>query len=273
MIIVENHGLAFVHIPKCAGTTVREQLVKLDDTASQFAGVQTHPQLGRIDYMHLPLGVLAQYFPDTFGALTRLDVYAITRDPQARFQSSVSEYLKRIQNRRMAELSSADLQSVVEEVMRKLENAPEVFPYEIAHFTPQCAYIFYQNRQIAQHTFALDHIEALFAVLAARAGVDIDTKAWSNQDFVLRFEGLKKSIWGANDIARSLLPYRGYQALKRIVRPVLVRNRSTPVAKELFASDKIKAFVRDYYAEDFRQYAADLNKELSQPGLPHAAGL
>jgi hypothetical protein len=268
LIISERYGFAFVHIPKCAGTTVREQLQDLDETEGAFAAVREHSVLGRIDYMHLPLRVLAEHFPDTFSTLDRLDGFAVTRDPMSRFRSSVAEYLKRVKRSRLAELSAAELQAVIRDIIRQLEDRPRVLTYEIAHFIPQNDYIRLDGRKVVEHTVALERIADLFSEIARRTGRPIDTNAWSNQDFVLRFEGLKGAVWRANDIARGLLPYRSYQGLKRLTRPFLVKERASPAAEQVFGAPEIVRFVEKYYADDFRQHAADLRKGAVEQATP-----
>ena len=268
MIISERHGFVFVHIPKCAGTTVREQLQDLDETHGTFASVREHPVLGRIDYMHLPLRVLSEHFPDTFATLERLDGFAVTRDPMSRFRSSVAEYLKRVQHSRLAEISAAELRAVIDRIIRELEACPEIPTYEIAHFIPQCDYIWLDGRRVVENTVAIEKISDLFAEIARRTGHPIDARAWSNQDFVLRFEGLKAVIWRANDLARGLLPYRGYQGLKRLARPYLVKERASPAAEQVFGEARITRFVEEYYADDFRQHAEDLGKSAATAEPP-----
>lgn len=268
MIISERYGFVFVHIPKCAGTTVREQLQDLDETNGAFTRVREHPVLGRLDYQHLPLRVLAEHFPDAFATLERLDGFAVTRDPMSRFRSSVAEYLKRVRRSRLAELSAAELQVVVEDIVRQLEARPQVPTHEIAHFIPQSDYIRLDGRQVVKHTVAIERITDLFDEIARRTGHPIDTNAWSNQDFVLRFEGLKGAVWRANDLARGILPYRSYQSLKRLARPFLVKERASPATEQVFGAPHVLHFVEKYYAEDFRQHAGDLSKNAAVETAP-----
>ena len=65
LIISDRFGFAFVHIPKCAGSTVREQIRRIDPECFEMAGRRMHPDLGKIDAMHLPLDILRDHFPES----------------------------------------------------------------------------------------------------------------------------------------------------------------------------------------------------------------
>ncbi len=148
----------------------------------------------------------------------------------------------------------------MDEIIRQLEDRPKVPTYEIAHFIPQCDYIWLDGVRVVENTVAIERITDLFDEIARRTGHQIDSKAWSNQDFVLRFEGLKAAVWRANDAARAILPYRSYQGLKRLTRPFLVKERASPAAERVFGAPRIMRFVETYYADDFRQHVGDLAK-------------
>jgi hypothetical protein len=61
MIVSDRHRFVFIHIPKCAGTSVRNVLEGFDETGGRFnTRIADDPKFGRLDYTHLPLSIMAR---------------------------------------------------------------------------------------------------------------------------------------------------------------------------------------------------------------------
>ena len=93
MIVDDAHEVAFVHIPKCGGTSVSRQLRLLDSNNEFFKDVRDHPALGRTHFSHLPLFFLREFYPETFDRIAAYRAFAIARDPYVRFASSTIQHL------------------------------------------------------------------------------------------------------------------------------------------------------------------------------------
>lgn len=256
MIISDRFGFAFVHIPKCAGSTVREQLERLDPDCFQLSGRSSHPELGKIDVMHLPLDVLRDHFPDVFARLRATHSYALTRDPFDRFRSSASEYLKTYHNKRLSEFGEAELTSALDEIMAALSARPALLPLRYVHFTPQERYVRLDGEEVISQRYALEDMAGFFADLGRRTGADLDPGARANQDFAFRFRGSERLLWRANQALKDVLPYAAYQGVKRRVKPLLVREKP-PAVEDVFTSPAIRGFVRDFYAADIALHEED----------------
>jgi hypothetical protein len=63
MIVSSKHDFAFVHIPKCAGSTIRHPLRDKDDFGGRFYRSIEVPGLGLVNANHLPLNILQEHFP------------------------------------------------------------------------------------------------------------------------------------------------------------------------------------------------------------------
>ena len=51
MILSDRYRFVFIHVPKCAGTSVRAAVAPYHDADSRFLkGVELHPDLGEIDF-------------------------------------------------------------------------------------------------------------------------------------------------------------------------------------------------------------------------------
>jgi hypothetical protein len=89
MIISDRHHFVFAHIPKCAGTSVRDALQHLDDRDGFYTGrVDQHPTLGLLDYVHIPLFNLRDHFRSEFEKAGDYWSFAVVRDPFGRFPSA-----------------------------------------------------------------------------------------------------------------------------------------------------------------------------------------
>jgi len=260
LIISNRYGFAFVHIPKCAGSTVREQIERTDPARIELAGRRTHPVLGKIDAMHLPLDVLREHFPEIFAQLKATDSYALTREPHDRFRSAVSEYVKTYEGKRLSEFDAAELGRVLDDIMAAVAARPALLPLRYVHFTPQARYIHIDGAEIVSRRYALENIGAFFAELSSRTGAAFDPGSRANQDFAFRFKGFERWLWTANQALKTALPYPLYQGIKRHMKPLLVRNNPADVA-DVFASAGVRDFVADIYAADIALHAADRRAE------------
>jgi hypothetical protein len=256
LIISDRFGFAFVHIPKCAGSTVREQIQRLDPDSFELAGRQAHPELGKIDAMHLPLDILREHFPDVFARLRATHSYALTRDPRDRFRSSVSEYLKTYHHKRLSEFDAAELRGALDEIMAALAARPPLLPLRYVHFTPQERYVRLDGETVISRRYALEDIGAFFADLGRRTGASFDAGARANQDFAFRFKGSERWLWRANQTLKEVLPYAAYQGVKRRLKPLLVREKPAAV-DDVFTSAEVRDFVREFYAADIALHQED----------------
>lgn len=133
MIISPRHGFVFVHVPKCAGTSVRTQIATCDSAHVALAQTGMHPVLGHIDYGHIPLSQLREHFPTHYDYLERLDAFAVIRDPLSRFGSSLRQLLWQYEKTPMTMIPPNVLRERVLEVIGRVEDeidapsAPMIF--------------------------------------------------------------------------------------------------------------------------------------------------
>lgn len=260
MIISSRFGVAFVHIPKCAGSTVREQIERQDPDIFQMAGRQAHPVLGKIDAMHLPLDILRDYFPDVFAQLCESHSYALTRDPHDRFRSSVSEYLKTYYNKRLSEFEDAELEDALGEIMDALADPSPLLPLRYVHFTPQDRYLRLQGEEMITRRYALENIADFFEDIGARMDTSFDAESRANQDFAFRFKGSERLLWRVNQTFKDVLPYKTYQGIKQRVKPLLVRKKRAEISG-VFTSHRVREFVQATYAADIALHQEDLGAD------------
>ncbi len=161
MIISDQHRFAFVHVPKCAGTSVRVQLKRFDKYGGRFARKAFHPELGFVDYSHLPLQTLREHFPETFEEVRSYRSFALVREPQARFLSAVRQRIGEFRRVPEPEITPAMVLREAEAVIEHLAGNPHTLDAQYIHFRRQADYVFCGPEQVVRHVLPIGRGEAL----------------------------------------------------------------------------------------------------------------
>ena len=174
MIINDKYEFVFVHIPKCAGTSVHNFIQKFDSEKGIFIGhVGHHLALGKLDYAHIPLFVLHEHFPHEFEALQNYWSFAVVRNPFDRFASSLSERLKNFGAKTIQNYSKKEVRPLIYETINYLSRNQKVrclLPPEYIHFQRQVDYIWLDGKQIIESIYTIDQIKELFADVESKFG-------------------------------------------------------------------------------------------------------
>ncbi|MBT8092677.1 MAG: sulfotransferase family protein [Gammaproteobacteria bacterium] len=260
MIISDEYKFVFVHIPKCAGTSVRNCLEKYGRTDPKFSGIASHPELGKIDMTHIPLSVLRKHFIDEFDKIKTYDSFAVVRDPFDRFPSSFFQRLKMFSEVPVEAMTKKEFAKTVDETMAKLRNlqADAVLPYDYIHFQKQQTYIFYDNAQIVGSLFPLESVSDLFKHASRLIGADVGPTADAGASHDNKSEFFRTDF--LSSIAVHVLPFYTRTMkkwlpgnLKRALNSLLIVNQSQRI-KDVFESTHVRQFVRDYYSEDIELF-------------------
>lgn len=259
MIIDDEHEIAFVHIPKCAGTTVREYLKEYDRSKGKFSNrVVSHTELGRLDYVHIPLFVLKNHFRKEFELVQSYWSFVVVRDPFKRFASSVTQRLKMYGEKPMQEMSASEIRNEVEkciEYLRTNDGDNLLLPCEYIHFQKQSDYIYVGGERIIKSIYTTDNIDCLINSLKERTG--LRNRGGSNKGSEIKLENT--SLVYRNDFFRWLMI--GMSPLKPIVRFLLSDKyekslkgkiyvtRDSRVG-DIFSDPYVEDFIREYYQKD-----------------------
>ncbi len=264
MIISEEHKFAFLHIPKCAGTSVRKPLEKFDSLNGRFtARVDNHSALGQLDYVHIPLFTLREHFPSEFQAVQEYWSFAVMRDPFSRFASSVSQRLKMYSNQPIQKRSVAEIREAIDQSIDYLAGQPRdgrQLPPEYIHFQKQTDYIKLDGDLIVDKIYRMDEVELLLADLGRRVGQDFLTSAsaegnkstQANRSVVFRNDLLRRVIEASRPVAKHLSMVLSDSTKQKIRERVYVPRDQR--MKDLFAAGDVRAFIRDYYSSDLALY-------------------
>ncbi|RLJ36194.1 sulfotransferase family protein [Litoreibacter meonggei] len=253
MIINRDKNFGFVHIAKCAGSTIRQQLREQDDAAGKFYHSIDHPQLGWINGNHVPLDVLARYFPEDFEALRAVVSYTIVRDPVDRFVSGMSQYI-RDQGQEPSELTPAQIAAHAEDVIAYMQGLEGLPDRSHILFARQEDYVFLEGARVITHVYAMDHVDALFEVLERRHGLTlIRDKVW-NPTVTYRYPALTKTLKWLKGVGQKHLSMKAYVTLREIAFRAFTQSGAPKLNETLMSSEAVMSFVAEYYPADNALY-------------------
>jgi len=185
MIISDRHKLAFIHIPKCAGSTVRSELASIDERAERYENklVAWHDALGLIDYHHLPLVYLKDLFRDDFDIINYYQTFALIRDPFDRFPSSMAQRLKMYKETTLEKIAERDLWAEIETVvssLSKLKDCEPVICHDLIHFARQSDYTHIAGERYVKNIYKVENVGGLLSHVASLVGSDFSANAREN---------------------------------------------------------------------------------------------
>jgi Sulfotransferase family len=255
MIISDQHRFAFVHIPKCAGTSVRKALRPIDETIGKFDHIAEHPELGPIHYGHITLSDLARHFPDHYAKVCAFRSMAIVRHPIDRFFSAIFQRLREFKGFEQSQISPVVVAAEAEALARHLSTAGKRLDLEYVHFNRQSDYVFNDGERIVGEVFALDRLADASAFIEACTGVRLAPDERENRTAALRMGSLQPVVRALRAPYGALVPLE----MRNLIRSYLVRAGvygDVETRKFVTSGSFLEGFLRDHYREDFALYAA-----------------
>jgi hypothetical protein len=253
MIIIKAHDFAFVHIPKCAGSTVRQQLRARDDLNERFYYTIQIPDFAKINGNHIQLSVLKTYFPDDFKALRAVTSYAISRNPLDRFISGVAQHV-RDAGEDPGSMRPAEILRRAQDISAALRMPAQ--DHVIAHtiFLPQVDYVYLGGEKIVDHVYTIEDMDAFFDRLETQHDLHlIRDKKW-NPTVTYRVPAMSGRAQSLNKIAQKYLPMKAYVSLRALGTRVLTTPGAPKMEQILREDAGIRDFVADHYASDWQFY-------------------
>ena len=249
MIICDDRQFAFIHIPKCAGSSVRRALRPLDTSSEAFFRIADHPVMGPVHLAHLTLANLAEFYPETFEKLARYRSMAIVRDPLDRFTSAVFQRLREFRHVPQSAITRELFQTDAEVVISNLQSAPARIDLQYVHFNRQCDFIEFDGNILIGNLFALERMPEAADFIRQHTGIEIDEYR-RNPTTELRFAAVRPMQRLFRDRYAKLV-----SAERRAhIREAMTRAgfySEVPKNKFVEPGGPIDRFVHDYYARDF----------------------
>ena len=263
MIISKAHDFGFVHIAKCAGSTIRQQLRDKDDLGGRFYRTMQHDALGHINANHLPLHILDKHFPEELAALRNVTSYTVLREPMDRFVSGVSQFL-RDGGQEPGDLSAEALRATAHDVIAYMQEAPDLPDLRHTLFARQALYVSLGGERVITHTYPMRPLSALFDALERDHDLDlIRDKVW-NPTVTYKVPAMAGPLKAAKDLAQKALPVGAY-AKVRDLGVKLFTTKGVPKLNETLEGDgRVQDFVAEFYAEDAILYAEALARHGDQ---------
>lgn len=254
MILCPTYGFAFVHVPKCAGSSVRRQIETCDLENTVFGRVGRHPVLGKIDYGHIPLSVLREHFTDAYAFLMGNDCYAVVRDPLARFGSAVRQTLWAYHKKPMTLYSKQELREETARIMDDVAKDIDALPYRLTFFQRQGDFIRDRDQTVVKNVYAIEHVDQLLEEIGARVGRRLDLRMRANQNVSLRYKSIGGIAYRVNDLLFRYAPGGLHKTIKQAALPFLARKQDAAAESGLLDLPEVCAFVSEHYAADDEIY-------------------
>lgn len=263
---------AFLHIPKCGGTSVRTALAPWDTYKNAFWGKNVEPDGFHLDLAHMTPTMLRKRRPEVFAKIDRLPRYAILRDPADRLISSMNEHLENLYKTSIARIHPKRLPALVSELEQKLANMMDELPAELIHFAPQKQYVCLEGVPYVQNLYRLDDLERFRNDLNRDYGTAIKSidrmRVKEGQGVKLRVP--EHLVWRANRILWNHAPRPVHSLAKALGRSLLVSDGGTNTSEEFRASAAFNRLLDRYYAEDQILWQAACHRKkrgIEQPEL------
>lgn len=266
MIISHEHQFTFVHIPKCAGSYIRNKLKQYDDTKGAFSnGLKHYEGFGFLNDYHIPLFLLKEYFPATYSNLSAYWSFAVLRNPYTRFSSALSQYLLEHGEKEIHEMTTKEIQVKIEGVIQYLEknSLPQSFlSSKYIHFQRQVDYVYVGEEQIIDSLFFVDDMESLQKQFYEHTRHHIvlsqnDKKV--NETIVVRNNFLRQLLNSIRPLSLLLTKHLS-ESIKDKIRDLVYVPRDKRF-KALFESRHVKDFIKRYYQDDFELITSRLSKD------------
>lgn len=253
MIISAAHDFGFVHIPKCAGSTIRHQLREQDDLGGRFYHTMTLPDIGRINGNHVPLDLLDSHFPEVLEQLRAVTSYATVREPLKRFISAVAQYL-RSHTGEPAGLSEADILRETSRIIAGIQADTGRRDIRNTIFYRQADFVYLRGERVVGHVYAVENMEKMLERIAAVHGLELRGDTVWNPTVTYRVSGLSGALKRINSASRRILPRNTYVALRDFGIKTLTTKGVPVLEKALHNSREVQTFVAGYYAADLDLY-------------------
>lgn len=265
MIVNAAHDFGFVHIAKCAGSTIRQQLRDKDDFGGRFYHTMEIEGLGRVNGNHLPLYVLEQHFPDALAALRGVTSYTVVRDPLDRFASAMAQRLRGALGKEPGAMTRTEIAAEIDRVIDYMGEARGLPEGNFILFTPQVDYVELDGARVIDRVVPIERMDLLFDPLEMVHGLPIERDAVWNPTVTYRDPRLEGPVKRLRKIAKRNLPIRQYTALRDFAVGLFTTKGAAALEEVVSSSPRVTAFVQERYARDAALHRDALAEAVQTP--------
>ena len=267
VILDDQHRFAFVHIPKCAGSSVKLANPSLFQGA-KFSRPVEGTRLGTLPWplcTHLPLAVLADALPEDFEKLRQYESFTVVRDPVDRFVSAVMQH-----EREFGDGSSASFvgQRFFDLCQRRIDGLPAMALTDprSCHFFRQVDYVYLGGEQVVQHIDLPGSFTALNRFLGAHGFCPVADSEKVNSSVRPKSALFAAAVRHGKRV-RQWMP----RELKVALWKTLIQlgfytdNSSQQLSQRIRETSRLFGALQEFYREDF---ALVSSVEAEQRGAP-----
>ena len=254
MLCNQNAHFAFIHIPKCAGTTIHRLFGHFDDFENFFSGDREDPILGRYDGNHVPPKILREHFPEAFARIAPLEKYAIVREPFERFRSSMAQRIRQFTDYDVHSIQPRDLNFEIEKVSDQMMKSKFMPSREFVHFMRQSDFFELDNDRFVERIFPIENTTELIEELAKRLELRVDPHVRANSTKWNRSESLEGAIQIIGKFTRPLVPKYARNRMRELAYALFKSRKPSKEIFELFDTELTRQFVTEYYERDIEMW-------------------
>ncbi len=249
MVISDKYKFAFIHIPKCAGSSVR-RANEYEEDPFWDRKFYDHPKLGKLHFTHLPLCILETYYPDTYERVLDYESFAIVREPMERFRSAVTQYCKTIEGYKSQDVSPELVRDTALQIIDYLQENPRSLDWRYIHFMPQSEYIYLRGIRVVKHVDKISEFRYLNKFLLDNGLNCVDAAPAENVNVQPTNIVIKKLFGGLHSLCAQHMSNRLKSKLKKPLLNIGILSRDG-ISVNLLDDKNIVSFVNEYYKHDF----------------------
>lgn len=254
MIICRDQGFVFIHIPKNAGSSIRNQIEHLDSYEGAFGRNKLHEAIGRYDAAHMPLDLVRDLYPEVLDEIRSLTSYAITREPVERFVSALAQRARQYHKISPDRLDALTIDTDITDALSAAASTG-VPDRKFIFFTPQWRYVDLDDQRVIDNLFTVDDLDALIKKLEVHIGSPLISEFHANRTVTFRHSGMERPLTRAKDFAKKVLPLGSYNRLRQAAMQVFTKSGVDHIEAAVRGSDKVLSAIRAVYARDFDLHA------------------
>lgn len=256
MIISEQFGFAFVHIPKCAGMYVQKYLGMFDDYKLEHYSNKASNSLAKMKLSHYSLERMSISLPKQFEQICRLESFALVREPTGRFISSAFQYIR--ENYKATYFLRFLVPWHLNRLIPILCNSNLSFlPPRYIHFTPQTCYINFNSIKVVQNIYLIEDASKMVRrIITTKIGLEDPELALESafhesrgSDLSIR-ERIPRFVW-------ILLPKRLAKRFSDLAANQISKRSSLlydALEREVANNPRIQELIYQIYASDIKLY-------------------
>lgn len=253
MIVSDRFSFCFVHIPKCAGSTVRSVLREFDDLYLVNRPLGPDSEQAKRQMHHLPLSVLAENFPSYFKKVQDLTTFAVLRDPSDRFLSCLSEYFRAFRMKEIRDTDLDEIKEIAHWVIEALRNDGPLPRFELSHFTRQVAFVEHEGVQVVDNLYTVSDVKNMLEHISGLVGRPLRDPEREHATVAYRHPALSFVLPHIMKLGKAVVPQRYRKTVARKVHSV-TSVPATQVYGDVLKIPEVRDFVAAYYAEDQALY-------------------